>query len=126
MGCDIHCFIEATDEDGRYGEDWYLVAILDIERSYTLFGHLAGVRRPEYKLFDPKGMPNDIGAVGREFLFEESYAEDGHNASWLTLDEVQQVQVAMGGDEDLEIVITIMQTLLRQGKESRFVFFFDN
>jgi len=60
MGCDIHAYIE-------YGVDYKDKIIMsdfarvNIWRDYALFGIMAGVRRDEVQLFEPRGIPKDLG-----------------------------------------------------------------
>lgn len=58
MGCDIHTYVEYSTFTTREGEDyWKNLTKNGGSRDYLLFGVLAGVRVPDVKLFDPKGMP---------------------------------------------------------------------
>lgn len=54
-------------------------------RNYTLFGYLAKVRRSYNSSLEPRGVPKDISEnLEREV---DSWFGDGHNHSWLTLEE---------------------------------------
>lgn len=54
MGCDIHVYVEYS-KDGKY---WKSLTDNAGSRNYVMFGVLAGVRADEYKLYDPKGLPD--------------------------------------------------------------------
>ncbi len=61
MGCDIHIYIEYKTKNSSM---WHCFGErLNPGRNYTMFGMLAGVREPELKLFDPKGLPQKLSYV---------------------------------------------------------------
>ncbi|MED1801822.1 hypothetical protein [Brevibacillus porteri] len=69
-------------------ELWVYEGWLYKERNYALFAMLADVRNNyDYKpICQPKGLPGDISdVVGKEAA---RWEEDGHNHSWLTLQEL--------------------------------------
>lgn len=86
MGCDIHAYAERAEPDGSF------TYIDDVDpfpvRSYGVFGFLAGVRN--YSAVPPiaerRGFPDNASADVREAY--DSWASDGHSASWLTIDEL--------------------------------------
>jgi hypothetical protein len=88
MGCDIHMFVEAFDQD-LDPPQWKMVIHHDAaygHRNYRVFAELAGVRdnwdtRP---IVEPRGIPNDASAIVREEI--DFYAD--HTHSWLLLSEV--------------------------------------
>jgi len=82
MGCDIHMVTEVK-VDGT----WYAYGTPDIPRSYKLFGQLAGVRRPEYRMFSPKGFPTNASLIARKLF--ESLDVDAHTPSYLTAAEIR-------------------------------------
>lgn len=111
MGCDIHLFVEAK-ANGKWGPKDAWEMDTDCEppalkvpygkrfydgRNYNLFSILANVRNGYgfagcktgvgfVPIAMPKGMPDDASeAVAGE---SESWGEDGHSHSWLTLREI--------------------------------------
>src|SRR5262249_51238283 len=92
MGTDISCFAERRTEQG-----WELCEGLEFyrgeERNYALFAILAGVKRLTNAGFDsispPRGLPPDLspGLGGRADFTDGGFY---HNASWLTLKELQE------------------------------------
>lgn len=64
MGCDIHAYVEYADWDSDTGPYWKNFTSNGGSRNYVMFGVLAGVRCPDAKLFEPKGMPE--GKLGFE------------------------------------------------------------
>lgn len=73
MGCDIHAYVD-YEEDlvRRDGNRWVSnLGEFHVGRDYLLFGILAGVRYHEAKLFDPKGLPDQLSYVtnGEATLF---------------------------------------------------------
>lgn len=111
MGCDIHLFVEAK-KDGKWesADSWELDG--DYEppefkvpygkrfydgRNYNLFSILANVRNGYgfagcktgegfVPISMPKGIPDD--ASERVSAGSESWGDDGHSHSWLTLREI--------------------------------------
>jgi len=85
MGCDIHSYAERKTEagyehiEGLSPFDW---------RSYGMYAFLAGVRNYSAvtPISKPRGAPDDISAAVRDEM--ESWASDGHNHSWLSVQEL--------------------------------------
>lgn len=121
MGCDIHAGIERKIE-GK----WILTEWLHIERSYTLFSRLAGVRaigldpKPVAK---PRGIPDE---VSDGFKYHLNYWEgDAHSISWLTLEEMKSYGAWDGIGYSMRPV-EVIQEMEFGDQPSRLVFFFDN
>jgi hypothetical protein len=77
MGCDIHCYIEYRKKNSDK-ESWNdFGGRINPGRNYGLFTLMAAVRDywedSDWKLFTPKGLPEDIG-----------YAASGDNFHYLT------------------------------------------
>ena len=81
MGCDIHPAIEVLEHDEAFS--WMLVAIPERDRNYELFSLLAGVRGN----FEPWVEPPRSTPVQVNYLTKQVLDEDGHTASWFTLEE---------------------------------------
>lgn len=86
MGCDIHSHAERRGADGT----WKLVQGVHpfSDRSYEIFGFLAGVRNYSAvtPIVQPRGFPKDACTqVVREF---KSWEGDAHTPSWITLQEL--------------------------------------
>ena len=81
MGCDIHMHIEI-----RYNGKWVHYACPSIDRNYTLFGIMAGVRGEGPAIVEPKGVPNNMSVVTR--LSWEKWGPDAHTASWFNEEEI--------------------------------------
>lgn len=86
MGCDIHAHIEVKLDD-----KWEHYSHLYIERSYALFGKIAGVRSDEFDpVAEPRGLPEDMSVVT---AFDAKLWEgDMHSTGWLTADEMEDVR----------------------------------
>lgn len=124
MGTDIHTCVEVRREDGEWkaylrpmveggfvwpegSEDQPRLVWLDVDRDYTLFAFLAGVRNgygfagvdtgdPIRPIADPRGLPEDVSfEVASEHA---SWGLDAHSASWLTVKELLEA------DWDQEVV----------------------
>lgn len=74
MGCDIHAWIVKGNK---------VVKELDIDRNYTLFGVLAGVRADIEPIVPRRGWPKELPAELEEFSY------DFHSYSWLTAEEIK-------------------------------------
>ena len=86
MGCDIHCHVEA-----KIKGQWHYVDELDIDRNYTLFGKMAGVRDKSIEpISKPKGLPEDMSFMTK--FKSELWGEDGHSHSWLSAKEVDELE----------------------------------
>lgn len=120
MGCDIHAYIEIPLAHRPTGWDFF--AKLDVDRNYSLFGLMAGVRA-ERKLFDPKGIP-------RRMSLEVSDEWDGgigwHTPSWLTADEFARVVDELDAPPVPYAQARAILAALRELPGSRLVFWFDN
>lgn len=59
MGADIHSYVEYKEKNSNY---WMNLTRNFGYRDYIWFGIIAGVRAPEFQLFEPKGLPkSDLG-----------------------------------------------------------------
>ena len=102
MGCDIHSFAEVR-RDGKWERvsgifpadeherKYYNTDFMDQpfrNRSYDLFGFLAGVRNYSAipPLSAPRGLPDDLSEGVKEYTTEELW--DYHSPSWFLLDEL--------------------------------------
>ena len=83
MGCDIHAHSEV-----KINGTWHHLSVLDIDRSYSLFTRMAGVRScPGVEpISDPRGMPEDASFITRYDC--DKWGIDGHSHSWLSAAEV--------------------------------------
>lgn len=72
MGCDIHAYIEF---EGRTAPDgaiyWKPFASNFGDRSYVMFGIMAGVRIPQVMLFEPRGLPNGGNDLAYDAMGDE-------------------------------------------------------
>lgn len=87
MGCDIHSLAE-----GQANGQWVKLDVEAFEeRSYRLFGWLAGIRN--YSGVTPiaagRGFPNDASTAAAEDY--ASWAGDAHSAGWVNLAELLAV-----------------------------------
>jgi len=131
MGCDIHLHVEA-----KYNDEWIHWAAPNVDRNYTLFSKMAGVRGNENPISLPKGFPKDANITTR---LNYETGEYYHSVSWLSLEEVKELEewIRSRGkwpDNDLEYG-TLKGTYLfgnslcvpaRKITDIRFVFWFDN
>lgn len=86
MGCDIHAHVEVK-LDGA----WHHLVEADLDRNYTLFGYMAGVRGYDIvPLCNPRGLPEDVSVLTA--VFSRRLGVDGHSHSWLNYDEMLKVQ----------------------------------
>ena len=86
MGCDIHAHFEIK-LNGR----WEHYSAPQINRNYTLFAHIAGVRgdgsiKP---ISEPKGLPNDLSIT--TWFEVERWWGDGHSHTWLNYTEIAEL-----------------------------------
>jgi hypothetical protein len=141
MGCDIHVYIDIVGERHTYN-----YADLIFDRNYNLFADMAGVRNEETGIepvYKPRGLRKGDRIswhTEREytlFIVSEMTASeyrtitpDKHNASWLWLDELREVQaqyLAREGKQNIDLAATIaMMEKLQSRGEPRLVFWFDN
>lgn len=124
MGCDIHAYVEAKTEYG-----WDLISRLHINRSYGFFGILAGVRQPALKMFEPRGVPDDLSLFTK--LEHRDWQGDAHNESWLTAEEFRtaiqrRIDIAPNLTPDLIACKGTLDALVNANIDSRVVFWFDN
>ena len=120
MGCDIHCYLESRDEDGQ----WVGEHDGALGRDYTMFAHMAGVR--DYigiePISEPRGLPCDVSKSAKNC--HKDWGGDAHSASWLTKDELRQVQAALAeassSNRGLNSLLSHMEDT------DRLVFWFDN
>ena len=98
MGCDIHMFVEKRvknswvncDHYKKQGDGYQRVKLYGT-RNYTVFGHLAKVRKEGNKYTpDPKGIPHDTCPLIRSEF--ESWGSDAHSASHFTLEELRELR----------------------------------
>lgn len=89
MGCDIHLHQEI-----KIDEEWHHYGQPSIERHYSLFALMAGVRLDNPKpVIEPKHiLPPDISIPTRVHL--SMYEGDGHTYSWFSSDEIERFQAA--------------------------------
>lgn len=138
MGCDIHVYLERRVEGEwravRPPSDWNMYAFMyrwepeiaweqyewDVERNYSLFGRLAGVRsRSEEPIVYPRGLPADVDKPVREAIVE--WGRDAHTSSWLADFELARVEWA-----DLSEQFPRLVEEVRRRSPARIVFWFDN
>ena len=89
MGCDIHCYAERKNENGKFE----VVSLPDEPfgwRSYGMFDFLAGVRAYSAitPISEPRGIPNDVSPVVKTEY--ESWDADAHTPSWLSVKELAE------------------------------------
>lgn len=109
MGCDIHVYLEkkvkVNDElkwvncdyyqkneyyeeySGDDSEKEFNIVQFYGERSYTLFGILAGVRDGyNIQISEPKGLPDDVTPEVKSI--SDYWGSDAHSHSYLTINEI--------------------------------------
>lgn len=84
MGCDIHLHTEV-----KINGVWHHYGAPSIDRSYQLFGKMAGVRGDTEPVSPPKGLPPDMSPV-TAFAYVQ-WDADAHTASWLNAEEIENV-----------------------------------
>jgi len=136
MGADIHIFIERKDADGNY---WYGFGDnIHAERSYSMFGAIAGVRSDEVEpVSEPRGFPPDYSEYDKST--KEEY--DFHSWTYLTPNELETAIVRVtemyakdaDGDDgylnywmDYKIILEFCRDLERNGNDVRLVIGFDS
>jgi hypothetical protein len=85
MGCDIHLHTEV-----KIGGQWHHYSAPEIDRDYTLFGKMAGVRGGGDPIAPPRGLPADVSAVTA--LDATYWDADGHHHSWLGAAEIWELE----------------------------------
>jgi len=91
MGCDIHAHVEV-----RLDGDWRHYSMPAVGRHYLLFAYMADVRNygaEPMAVAAPRGLPADASVVTR--YEADQWGVDGHSHSWLTFDEMQEVDRLM-------------------------------
>lgn len=95
MGCDIHCYLEYREHNGKWDNDHVYTnkrgefELLPVyyERDYELFAILAGVRSDEIKpIVEPRGIPEDINEEIKKIY--DNWGINAHTPSWYTLKEL--------------------------------------
>lgn len=95
MGCDVHMHVEV-----KVSGKWLHYSCPRIQRSYDLFGILAGVRGEGPPIVDPKGLPDDLSEITRiDYEYEK---EDSHTESWLNKKELAVLVDKMGWEFEHE------------------------
>ena len=86
MGCDIHAHIEL-----KINGIWHHWSSPDINRDYTLFARLAGVRtnNPKDRRYPIRPLPEDMTVLTRMVL--RRFGNDAHTESFITGDEMTEV-----------------------------------
>ena len=81
MGADIHAYLEEN-----INGTWVHFCNLDVDRSYMLFGVLAGVRDPYVPIAPLRGVPSD---ASQQVLKElDCWDLDAHSRTWYSLNEL--------------------------------------
>lgn len=82
MGCDIHGYLEAKENNS-----WGVVEEIPHYRVYDMFGLLAGVRNYTClpPISNPRGLPEDISNEVKKEL--EYWGLDAHSISWLSYED---------------------------------------
>lgn len=101
-------------------------------RNYNLFCALAGVRsymfEPEPTNYPkPKGLPKDTCSEIKEEA--DIYGSDGHTHSWLTLKELEELDLNEYGRTCDRFLNEVLPKLIKENakpEDIRIVFFFDN
>ena len=87
MGCNIHLHIELQDWNG----DWVHYSAPHVQRSYSLFEKMAGVRGCQDRAISPpKGLPDDLSLVTR--VSYRDWSRDAGSMSWLSSDEIMELE----------------------------------
>jgi hypothetical protein len=120
MGCDIHLFLEV-----RIDERWEHAGEIDVDRSYELFGLMAGVRSEAYEPVSwPKGLPDSINPMTTFYM---RHAQ--HDFSWLDYKEIAELYtriVAIGNENSLRYKLRDILNTNYPSTEIRLVFGFDS
>ncbi len=144
MGCDIHLHIEV-----KVRGEWHHLSAPYVDRSYRLFGYMAGVRDDSVEPVSlPKGFPPDATTLTK--IDYERWERDAHSVSWLGVEEIGilrdriQKDPDVGGNFSWDLEHSILHTYLfgnsldgwykypeedyrKMGVEDvRLVFWFDN
>lgn len=85
MGCDIHAFVELKDKFGN----WHTYSQPKIDRNYSLFEKMAGVRgEVQDAIAPPRGLPSQCSLI----VVALSDRPDWHSHSWLSLNEMIELE----------------------------------
>jgi hypothetical protein len=87
VGCDIHAHVEIKI-DGQ----WHHYNHPSVDRRYELFARMADVRNSTGidPIAPPRGLPDDITFTTR-FDHDEGWGSDAHSESWLSAQEVTEL-----------------------------------
>lgn len=93
MGCDIHICVEVQLANGR----WEFFGYTSMNRSYSMFTKIAGVRAGltasrGYEIEPialPRGIPDDISPLTKAYV--QDWDCDGHSHTWLSSDEFREL-----------------------------------
>lgn len=87
MGCDIHAHLEV-----RLNGKWEHYSVIDIDRSYSLFAIMTGVRNygEIEPISKPKGLPEDVSQITK--IDRMIWDEDGHSDSWLDVIDMEKLR----------------------------------
>lgn len=94
MGCDIHTYIEyeAYPDSDRHAW-WCMGGRYNPGRDYLMFDIMAGVRGSDHTLFEPRGLPDNIGwevtdeaylRISDEYANQEGYCSEQQARQWST------------------------------------------
>lgn len=127
MGTDITMFVETRGHEG----EWKLVIDQDAtwsDRSYAVFGVLAGVRGSHPPIAKLRGVPQDASRQVRSLW---AYEHDAcHSASWLLLSEILDhvwPEDCAGFAHWVQSLVETDSRLARMPSDQvRFVFWFDS
>jgi hypothetical protein len=124
MGCDIHLMVEFRRKEMTGEYKTFAWDQLHLERTYEIFGRLAGVRRPDLEQVAPvRGIPPDIGWATQKEIDDE----DGHAHSWVTPDEFEAAVTGTSWPcPEYIATLALMRSFEAQGYDCRAVFYFDN
>lgn len=85
MGCDIHAHWEVLVDN-----EWVHYSKVDIDRDYSLFEKMAGVRGDVNEAIAlPRGLPNDV--TKSTALDVKYWNGDAHSESWLSSKEMVEL-----------------------------------
>lgn len=95
MGCDIHLHTEV-----KINGTWHHYGIPNVDRNYTLFAKMAGVRNngEVEPIAEPRGLPPDV--TGLTQFDSDHWNGDGHSHSYLLANEIVQLKEWIEGERD--------------------------
>jgi hypothetical protein len=142
----LHKWENTAEEGGDY-EYWDESPSLDSDRAYIFFGYLASVRRETPFNREPLGLPEDVCMETNRVMEDPDY----HTRSFIYEDQLRKDALLFQGDkeallrlvlenksDDLEVrkyldtsATNLLESLeemplYTKGRETRFVFAFDN